>query len=64
MFGDLFHEIHENCKLQDIPATTASSEYAAAQFEVNLLHGSDLLKAADDAAMLRRVIKELSLIHI
>ena len=58
MFGDLFHEINENCKKQDIPATTASSEFAAGQYEINLRHTGDLLKAADDAALLRRVIKE------
>ena len=58
MFGDLFHEINENCKIQDIPATTASSEFAAGQYEINLRHTGDLLKAADDAALLRRIIKE------
>ena len=50
MFGDLFNEINENCKIQDIPATTASSEFAAGQYEINLKHTGDLLKAADDAA--------------
>jgi glutamine synthetase len=58
MFGNLFHEINENCKIQNIPATTASSEFAAGQYEINLRHTGDLLKAADDAALLRRVIKE------
>ena len=58
LFGDLFHEINENCKIQNIPATTASSEFAAGQYEINLRHSGDLLKAADDAALLRRVIKE------
>tara|TARA_Y100000741_G_scaffold221112_1_gene168518 strand:+ start:973 stop:2343 length:1371 start_codon:yes stop_codon:yes gene_type:complete len=58
IFGDLFHDINENCKKQDIPATTASSEFAAGQYEINLRHTGDLLKAADDAALLRRVIKE------
>ena len=58
MFGSLFHEINENCKIQNIPATTTSSEFAAGQYEINLRHTGDLLKAADDAALLRRVIKE------
>ena len=44
MFGDLFNEINENCKIQDIPATTASSEFAAGQYEINLKHTGDLLK--------------------
>ena len=63
MFGDLFNEINENCKIQDIPATTASSEFAAGQYEINLKHTGDLLKAADDAAMLRRIIKETTAKH-
>ena len=47
----------KNCKIQNIPATVASSEYAPGQFEINLHHTSDVLKAADDAALLSRVIK-------
>ena len=60
LFGRLFDDINKNCKMQNIPATTASSEFAAGQYEINLKHTDDLLKAADDAAMLRRIIKETS----
>jgi len=49
--------------LQNIPATTASSEFAPGQFEINLNHTNDVLKAADDAALLRRVIKETAIKH-
>ena len=63
LFGRLFDDINKNCKMQNIPATTASSEFAAGQYEINLKHTDDLLKAADDAAMLRRIIKETSERH-
>ena len=63
LFGRLFDYINKNCKMQNIPATTASSEFAAGQYEINLKHTDDLLKAADDAAMLRRIIKETSERH-
>ena len=63
IFGRLFDEINENCKKQGIPATTASSEFAAGQYEINLKHTENLLKAADDAALLRRIIKETSAKH-
>ena len=63
LFGRLFDDINKNCKIQNIPATTASSEFAAGQYEINLKHTDDLLKAADDAAMLRRIIKETSERH-
>ena len=54
LFGRLFDDINKNCEMQNIPATTASSEFAAGQYEINLKHTDDLLKAADDAAMLRK----------
>ncbi len=63
LFGRLFDDINKNCKMQNIPATTASCEFAAGQYEINLKHTDDLLKAADDAAMLRRIIKETSERH-
>ena len=63
LFGRLFDDINKNCEIQNIPATTASSEFAAGQYEINLKHTDNLLKAADDAAMLRRIIKETSERH-
>ena len=63
LFGKLFDDINKNCEMQNIPATTASSEFAAGQYEINLKHTGDLLKAADDAALLRRIIKETSARH-
>ena len=58
-FYDFLEDVNKFCKIQNIPATTASSEFAPGQFEINLNHTKDVLKAADDAALLR-----LSLIHI
>ncbi len=63
IFRDLLHEINENCKIQNVPATNATSEFSPGQLEVNLHHGGNLIKAADDAAMLRRIIKETSSRH-
>ena len=60
-FYYFLEEVNENCKIQNIPATVASSEFAPGQFEINLNHTSDILKSADDAALLRRVIKETAL---
>ena len=41
---------------QNIPVTSMINEYGAGQFEVNLHHQSNALRAADDAALLRRLI--------
>ena len=45
------------CKVQGIPASTAISEYGAGQFEINLDHVADPVKAADDGALLRRAVQ-------
>ena len=62
-FYDFLEDVNEFCKIQNIPASTASSEFAPGQFEINLNHTSDILKAADDSALLRRVIKETAIKH-
>ena len=63
LFKKLLEEINHNCKIQNIPASTTTSEFAPGQYEINLSHTSDLLKAADDASLLRRVIHETTLSH-
>ena len=35
-FYDFLEEINKFCKIQNIPASTASSEFAPGQFEINL----------------------------
>ena len=62
-FYDYLEDVNKFCKLQNIPATTASSEFAPGQFEINLNHTDNVLKAADDSALLRRVIKETAIKH-
>ena len=44
-------------RAQGLPAKSAVSEYAPAQFEVNLGHVADPLRAADHAFLLKRAIK-------
>ncbi|MCB1641808.1 MAG: glutamine synthetase, partial [Xanthomonadales bacterium] len=48
------------CQAQEIPADTAVAEYAPGQFEINLIHRDDALRACDEAVMLKRVIKEIA----
>jgi len=56
-FSPFLRDIENFSKSQNIPASVISSEYAAGQFEVNLRHCSSATKAADDAALLKRLIK-------
>jgi glutamine synthetase len=49
--------LQEAALAQDIPASSAVAEYGVGQFEINLNHISDPVKAADHAALLRRLVK-------
>jgi glutamine synthetase len=52
--------IEAACRAQAIPSSTVISEYGAAQFEVNLEHRDDPVRAADDALLLRRVVQSVA----
>ena len=62
-FYDFLEDVNKFCKIQNIPASTASSEFAPGQFEINLNSTTDLLKAADDSVLLRRLVKETAIKH-
>jgi glutamine synthetase type III len=47
----------------DIPADTTISEAGPGQFEVNLMHQPDALKAADDAWFFKLLVKGLAREH-
>lgn len=49
--------VNETCGLQHVPATTAHSEFAPGQLEINLHHVDDPLLACDHAVLLKRAIK-------
>lgn len=56
-------DVLATCRVQDVPATTMISEYGAGQFEVNLDHRDDPVRAADDALLLRRIIEAVARRH-
>ncbi len=43
--------------LMGLPVTTVLSEYSGGQFEINLHHLADVVKACDQAVLLKRLIK-------
>jgi glutamine synthetase len=47
----------------DIPADTSTSETGLGQFEVNLMHCDDALRAADDAWLFKMLVKGLARRH-
>ncbi len=56
-FQGFLRAVETACQAQDVPAFTASSEFAPGQFEINLKHVNDALRAADHAMLLRRVVE-------
>lgn len=56
-------DVYDFCDAQKIPADTVISEYAAGQFEINLLHVDDPVLACDHAVLLKRVVKAAAQRH-
>jgi glutamine synthetase len=59
-FGPVIFAIEAACKAQNLPTSTMISEYGPGQFEINLEHCGDLVKACDDAVLLRRCITSVA----
>ena len=62
-FDTFFNALYDACDVMDIPAETASSEAGLGQFEINLMHGQDALRAADDAWLFKMLVKGLARNH-
>jgi glutamine synthetase len=56
-------DIDAACALQGVPAGAATAEYGGAQFEVNLGHIADPVRAADHALLLRRIVRGVARAH-
>ncbi len=56
-------DVYDFCDAQNIPADTVISEYAAGQFEINLMHIDDPVLACDHAVLLKRAVKAAALKH-
>lgn len=58
--SELMHSIRDACLLQNLPVDTLIKEASPSQYEINLYHNNNALLAADQALMLKRVIKGVS----
>ncbi|MDH3690719.1 MAG: glutamine synthetase family protein [Gammaproteobacteria bacterium] len=59
-FDSFFCEVEQANKIQNIPATVATAEFAPGQYEINLRHVDDPLMAADHCALQRQVVKRVA----
>ncbi|RWF86196.1 MAG: glutamine synthetase, partial [Mesorhizobium sp.] len=53
----LFSDIYAAARAQGIPAETVISEYAPGQYELTLNYRKDVMRAADDLVMLKRLVR-------
>ena len=62
-FDGFFTDLYDACDAMDIPADAAISEAGAGQFEINLMHVDDMLKAADDAWLFKLLVRGVAQKH-
>lgn len=62
-FSPFFRDLYAYAEAQDLPAKTLIAEYAPGQMEIVLRHRADVLRAADEGIMLKRLIKAVAEKH-
>ena len=58
-----FREVEQAAAAQKVPASIATAEYAPGQYEINLRHVTDPLRAADHCALFRNIVKRVAQRH-
>lgn len=62
-FDGFLSALYDGCEAMDIPADTMISEAGPGQFEINMDHQPDALKAADDAWLFKILTRGLARSH-
>lgn len=62
-FDEFLNDVYDACELQGIPADAAISENGVGQFEINMRHVADPLRAADDAVLFKRLVRGIARKH-
>lgn len=62
-FDAFLNDVYDACKAQGIPADAAISENGAGQFEINMMHVADPVRAADDAILFKRLVRGIARKH-
>ena len=62
-YSAVLADISAACERQNVPAGTALAEYGPGQFEVNLHHSADALRACDEAIRFKRLVRGVALNH-
>jgi glutamine synthetase len=62
-YSHILADIAAVCETQDVPSGAALAEYGPGQFEVNLQHRPDALRACDEASRFKRVVRGVASRH-
>ncbi|TVS06318.1 MAG: glutamine synthetase, partial [Rhodobacteraceae bacterium] len=62
-FNAFFDALYAGCEAMGISADTATSEAGPGQFEINLSHGDDPLRMADDTWLFKILVRRLARAH-
>jgi glutamine synthetase len=62
-YSAVLADIHAACQTQLVPSGTALAEYGPGQFEVNLQHCADPLRACDEAIRFKRLVRGVATRH-
>lgn len=62
-FGECLSDIKRTCLEQGICIGPISAEVGMGQYEINLPHSKDVLNAADQCAMFKRIVRGVALNH-
>nr|WP_306265090.1 glutamine synthetase family protein [Pararhizobium sp. IMCC3301] len=62
-YSAVFDDITKSAARQGVAVDTIVSEAAPGQFEVNLNHRADVMRATDEAVLLKRIIAECATAH-
>lgn len=62
-FDAFLNDVYDACQEHGIPADAAISENGAGQFEINMMHVADPLRAADDAILFKRLVRGIARKH-
>lgn len=62
-YSGLLADIDRACREQNIPTTSSLAEYGPGQYEVNLRHAPDALRACDEALRFKRAVKSVARAH-
>lgn len=62
-YSAILAEISAACAIQQVPSGTALAEYGPGQFEVNLQHSNNALRACDEAIRFKRLVRAIAIRH-